>query len=99
MDFQEWVRKTARTMNDNHALMHMSQREVDTVMRYALEVLKEELAEGGELSLVDIGRLYTKWQGPRTIRSNLPGQEGDYEVPGHRVVRFRAAKELRDLVK
>jgi nucleoid DNA-binding protein len=99
MDFQAWVRKTARTMNAEQQGTYMTQAEVDLVMRYALEVLKTELADGGELSLVDIGRLYTEWREGRTVKSHLPGQEGEYHVPARRVVRFRVAKELRELVE
>lgn len=95
MNFQQWTRSTQRKLTEQGGGKYFTQKDVDRVMRGALEVLKEELRDGGELSLVDIGRLYTEQREAYTVRSNLPYQTCQYFVPSRIVAVFKASEALK----
>lgn len=68
--------------------------------RRALEavsaVITKEVANGGAVTLPDIGKLSAQDRPPRLVRNPLTG--GQFRKPAHRVVTMSVAKRLREIV-
>lgn len=75
----------------------LSQREAEDVLAVILEVITDTLAKGEEVKLPGFGAFTAKQRQAREGRNPLTGQSID--IAAHKVVNFKAGKELKDAVK
>lgn len=59
--------------------------EVNVIIREAFNIIKDELADGGEFQIAGMGKFFTKEVPAKTYF-------GEYEVPAHKSVRFKTSK-------
>ena len=74
----------------------LSKKDVGHAVNSAISIIKQELASGGDIRIVDFGVLETSLRKARICRNPKTGE--DIEVPEKTVVRFSAGKELAEMV-
>lgn len=67
---------------------------VEDVFRATATTAAAALIRDGEVVLPGLGKLVTTWRDARTARNPATGDP--VPVPGHRVVKYRASKALKD---
>ncbi len=98
MKRRDWAQATYRALRERPAAeraRHLSLAEVEDVLQMGLQALIEALADGDELRLNDLGRLWVEELPPRQVVSGLSGARRAYTLDARRVVRFRASRRLR----
>ncbi len=101
MDFEGWEKATWRSLENRspaEADRDYTHAEVRTVMEAALRALIEELANGGQLTVSNFGRIYTREKGARHMVSNLGGESHIYQLAARRGVVFHPSQALIDLL-
>lgn len=102
MDFEGWKSATWRLLEaraPTEADRDYTHSEVRNVMEAAMQALYDELANGGELTLSDFGRLYVNIRNARRVISNLDSEPKVYEVASRKVICFRPSRVLIDLIQ
>jgi DNA-binding protein HU-beta len=74
----------------------LTRREVEHALKTAGDVVRDVLADGGEVTLPGIGKLVTVRKAARTARNPTTGST--FTVAAKQVVKFRVAKALKDAV-
>lgn len=94
MNLREWARVTHRALTEQREEggATLSGDVVEQVLRAAISTLIDVLADGDELRIDALGRLWVEEKAARRVVSNLVGQRRIYAVGYRRVVRFRASK-------
>lgn len=96
MDWRQWVTRTyARLREDAWVVDRYRVGVVGEVLQAALEVVADELAQGGELGLADLGHLSVKVSKARMVKSVFRGEPELFQVPARKRVVFRASSELK----
>lgn len=89
-------------MNQSELILQTSQisgltrREVEHALKTAGDVVRDVLSEDGEVTLPGIGKLITVRKEARMARN--PATGSTFHVAAKQVVKFRAAKALKDAV-
>lgn len=76
--------------------VNVSKLDTARVIDSALEVLRDELSTGEGVQIYGFGTLETVMHAPRTGRNPATGEL--VTIPEKRAVRFRAGKNLKELV-
>jgi nucleoid DNA-binding protein len=98
MNLRQWARRTRSALNDRPAAERpyaYSAAQVEDVLRMAVDVLIDLLAEGEELRIDALGRLWVEAKTARRLVSNLGSASLEYTLSDRRVVRFRPSSRLR----
>ena len=74
----------------------VTRTEADKIVRAALKVIQDELAGGGEVSLIGFGTFEVRERSARTV-SHIRTKE-KVEIPASKIPAFSAGKELRTAV-
>lgn len=74
----------------------LTRREVEHALKTAGDVVRDVLADDGEVTLPGIGKLVTARKAARMARNPTTGST--FHVAAKQVVKFRAAKALKDAV-
>jgi DNA-binding protein HU-beta len=73
-----------------------TRKAVEAVLKTTADVIAAELQEGGEVKLLDIGRLHAQNKAARTGRNPKTGDE--IAIPARCVPKFTPAKALKEAV-
>lgn len=77
--------------------MEQSQKATEEIINCLLnEIISEKLEAGEEVNIHAFGKFYVKERGARVCRNPKTGEE--VNVPAKKVVSFKPAKALADLV-
>ncbi|MBN1311670.1 MAG: HU family DNA-binding protein [Anaerolineae bacterium] len=96
MNLAQWTQQTYDTLRARrYARRTYTKDEVQEILRTAVDILVDELAEEGDLALADLGRLWVETRKPRTIHSSLEGQPTTYEIGARKRVVFRMSERLK----
>lgn len=91
-DLIDAVQKRAIQKRDG---MHINKADVEAMFASLAEITMEEMSvEGGEVPLPGIGKLKADTRAARTGRNPATGEE--IAIPAKNVVKFSAAKMLKD---
>ena len=94
MNFRQWTHRAWQRVNARpHPDRAYTQADVDLVLRAAVEALIDELVDGDELYISDLGRLSTQKRPARTVASHV-GEGGRYHIPARRAAVFSPSKAL-----
>jgi len=78
---------------------HKSEREVTEVVNAFIEELCNNLIDGNDVSLNNLGAFVIEETVGRTVVNNLPGQKAEYYLKPTRIVKFRVSEKLQKAVK
>ena len=104
MDLREWAIKSWRYMKKLQFARNttkygrsyytgLTQFELEFVISSIIDVLIEELANGGEVRISKLGRFDVVERPERVVSNNMNGKR--YQVEARRVVRFRPSEYLK----
>ena len=74
----------------------LNKKDSENMLQAFEDVVSEELANGGKIQLVGFGAFNVTERKERTGRSPQTGEE--ITIPASKAVRFKAGKNLKDLV-
>jgi nucleoid DNA-binding protein len=96
MNLREWARATHKVLSEQREEggAALSGDVVEQVLRIAISTLIDALADGSDLRIDALGRLWVEEKAARRVVSNLAGKRRVYAVGDRRIVRFRAARGL-----
>lgn len=101
MNLRQWARATQRVLAShaaNERQKNLSISDVEWVLRVSISTLADTLADQGDLTLDDLGRLWIEEKQSYIVVSNLQGEARRIKVPRKRLILFRAsARLLRNL--
>ena len=101
MNLTEWTQQiydTLRASQPGHAGGSYTREQIQKVLRTAIGILVDELQEGGDLTLADVGRLWVKTSPPRTVQSNLSEQSPAYQIGTRKRAVFRMSERLKRIL-
>ncbi len=80
-----------------HESLGTTKAEAERTVETMVDSILEELENGNEVSIANLGIFSTKMRAARTARNPKTGEA--IEVPAQRVVKFKVAKSLKERVK
>ena len=90
-------------MNKQEVIMTLSEKtsltkkEAERALNAFIELIGEEMAKGGEVSLTGFGKFEVKERAERNGRNPQTGET--MVIPARKVVTFKAGKQLQEKVK
>jgi len=78
------------------ARTELSKKDAEKALKAFIDVVTEELAEGGKIQLVGFGTYEVSERAARTGRNPQTGDE--MNIPASKAPRFKAGKALKDAV-
>ena len=78
------------------AKTELSKKDAEKALKAFIDVVSDELAEGGKIQLVGFGTFEVSERAARTGRNPQTGDE--MNIPASKAPRFKAGKALKDTV-
>jgi DNA-binding protein HU-beta len=78
------------------AKTELSKKDAEKALKAFIDVVSDELAEGGKIQLVGFGTFEVSERAARTGRNPQTGDE--MKIPASKAPRFKAGKALKDAV-
>jgi DNA-binding protein HU-beta len=75
----------------------MTKKDAQKALEGLIEIISDEIKDGGRVALTGFGTFSIAERKPRTGRNPQTGQPID--IPAARVPKFKAGKQLKDVVK
>ena len=100
MNLAQWTQQTYDALRARHpgSRHTYTKEEIHEVVRMAIDILVDELEQGGDLALADVGQLWVETRQPRTVLSHLGGQPASYQVVARRRALFKMSKRLKQVL-